>query len=77
MSKPQVITVSVPYSEMVHGDIELTYELPEGMTKEEFLERLMDDDNLFWEKSVQEEWIASDSEVSDIDYRMAFIVKDN
>lgn len=71
-----LITISVPYSEMAHGDIELTYELPEGVTKEEFLERLKADDDLFWTNPVQEDWIVADGEVEEINYFEATIMED-
>lgn len=71
-----LITISVPYSEMAHGDIEFTYELPEGVTKEEFLERLKADDDLFWTNSVQEDWIVADGEVEEINYFEATIMED-
>ena len=78
-----IVTISVPYLERAYGDIHFTYDLPKGMTKEEFLKRLKDgsvdkdDEEFLWTKATKEEWVVKGVEVEKILYFEATIMEDN
>jgi hypothetical protein len=66
-----IVRVSIPYQEMVWGDILMTLEKDSNVSREDFIKGIQEETIDPWAFVTTEEWISNDSDDPQVSYEEA------